>query len=248
MIYHPQSENKGKHFSSPVELLDVYPTVLDLSQATLDRESHCGRHNNLCRHLQGKSLAPVVLGSPVPLQQQQSTQFMDRKRPTMALSASLEAGTDRVAISQTWRCSDKKDEQKALQQARVLDGDGRATMIKQAWGGGAAENKRTTAGWTTAVANLIGGSSEAATKQQQDAGKGRKPLRYSNWQDCDKNTVAKDSILSVMGYSMRGNDFRYTAWYYWHKSKMVPKLDSPLYAEELYVPSFHPSFLFSSPL
>jgi hypothetical protein len=231
MIYHPQSENKGKHFSSPVELLDVYPTVLDLSQATLDRESHCGRHNNLCRHLQGKSLAPIVLGAPVPLRQQQSTKFMDSKRPTMALSASLEAGTGRVAISQTWRCSDKKDEQKALQEARVLDGDGRATMIsssKQAWGGNAGSKR-----WVTAVANLIGGNSEATKQQQQQQGKGRKPLRYSNWHDCDKNTVAKDSILSVMGYSMRGNDFRYTAWYYWHKSKMVPKLDSPLYAEEL---------------
>ena len=33
---------------------------------------------------------------------------------------------------------------------------------------------------------------------------------------------------------MRSNDFRYTSWYYWHKTKAVPKLDSPLFAEELY--------------
>ena len=30
--HHPQSLGSGKHYSHPVELIDIYPTVLDLMQ------------------------------------------------------------------------------------------------------------------------------------------------------------------------------------------------------------------------
>ena len=68
-----------------------------------------------------------------------------------------------------------------------------------------------------------------------DASTGDKPkhIRYSNWKDCDKNELGP-SVLSVMGYSMRTNDFRYTAYFLWHKKKMFPKLDQPPTEEELY--------------
>ena len=65
MIYHPQSPYKGKHYSHPVELIDIYPTVLDLMQVDSDRDLVC-RKGHLCRWLQGKSLASLVLGNLLP--------------------------------------------------------------------------------------------------------------------------------------------------------------------------------------
>ena len=213
MIYHPQSTNKGKHFTSPVELLDIYPTVLDLLQADSKRDMICGRKNTLCRHLQGKSLAPLVLGRPLPLANRMSAQYMTS---SMATPHDINGGKERFAITQTWRCSYKSMEKEAKQSAHYPQEEGIQGAVREFF-------------------HLGNGASSTA---DADAGKGdtqkRRPLRYSNWKDCDKNNVMQDTVLSVMGYSMRSNDFRYTSWYHWHKAKMVPRLDTPLYAEELY--------------
>lgn len=206
MIYHPQSAHKGKHFSSPVELLDIYPTVLDLLQVDKSRASFCGGRGALCRHLQGRSLAPLVLGQPLPLANRMSAQFQNKD--SIAVHHDLEENKERVAITQTWRCSHKETEGDAMKIAKVpIDN-------------------------SNSLGEFFGMPQDKDNTDSSEPKK--KPLRYSNWKDCDKNTVMRDTVLSVMGYSMRSNDFRYTSWYYWHKTKAVPKLDSPLFAEELY--------------
>ena len=64
MISHPKSPYQGSHYKSPVELIDIYPTVLDLLQPSYDPKAVC-RPDDKCKPLQGKSLAGVVLGDDV---------------------------------------------------------------------------------------------------------------------------------------------------------------------------------------
>lgn len=61
LISHPKSPFKGSHYRSPVELIDIYPTVLDLLQAPYDKSKVCQKDDK-CKPLQGKSLAGVILG------------------------------------------------------------------------------------------------------------------------------------------------------------------------------------------
>lgn len=56
--------------------------------------------------------------------------------------------------------------------------------------------------------------------------------RNSMWVDCDKSKYSPN-ILSIMGYSIRTRDFRYTAWYNYDWYKALPKLDEPLFEEEV---------------
>ena len=70
-IHHPKSPFKGRHYTEPVELLDIYPTLNDILGAPLDDEVICKPPSDKidptgdifkCLPLQGKSLASVVLG------------------------------------------------------------------------------------------------------------------------------------------------------------------------------------------
>ena len=61
LISHPKSPFQGSHYKSPVELLDIYPTVLDLVAPPYDMQKVC-KPDDICKPLQGKSLAQIVLG------------------------------------------------------------------------------------------------------------------------------------------------------------------------------------------
>ena len=70
MIYHPSSPFGGKHVTSPVELIDIYPTLMDLNGMP---RPDAYKHNcfvpsrpRACVRLDGESLAPSVLGVPAP--------------------------------------------------------------------------------------------------------------------------------------------------------------------------------------
>jgi hypothetical protein len=54
------------------------------------------------------------------------------------------------------------------------------------------------------------------------------------WFDCDINNSTTTAELSVMGYSMRTEDFRYTAWIHFDRMLLIPRWEDPLFAEELY--------------
>ena len=64
LISHPKSPFQGGRYNSPVELLDIYPTVLDLVAPPYDKNKVC-KDGDICLPLQGKSLAGVVLGDNV---------------------------------------------------------------------------------------------------------------------------------------------------------------------------------------
>ena len=66
MIYHPDSPYKGQMVRNPVELLDIYPTIIDLLIPPYNKEDiyspSKSRHERKFRLLEGKSLAPLILG------------------------------------------------------------------------------------------------------------------------------------------------------------------------------------------
>jgi hypothetical protein len=98
MIYHPNSPFKGQHYTSPVELIDVFPTINDLTQAPYDEKKLC-KDGNECDPLQGKSLAPVVLGEVWVEHSAKSVM----KNEKIASIESIKLARD-FSITQVWRC------------------------------------------------------------------------------------------------------------------------------------------------
>jgi hypothetical protein len=58
--------------------------------------------------------------------------------------------------------------------------------------------------------------------------------RKTIWYDCDKTKKNVSDEMSLMGYSMRTLEFRYTAWFHYNRPLALPLLDTAPYAEELY--------------
>jgi hypothetical protein len=67
-------------------------------------------------------------------------------------------------------------------------------------------------------------------------GKGARPR--SQWFDCDKVTRPDDEV-SVMGYSLRTKDFRYTSWFHYNRIICLPILDVAPFDEEVNVVLIH---------
>ena len=57
---------------------------------------------------------------------------------------------------------------------------------------------------------------------------------FMQWDICDALVTSMTDEVSVMGYSMRTLDFRYTQYIPFHRLKRIPLFDEPIYAEELY--------------
>ena len=173
-IYHPMSPFKGRHYTKPVELIDVFPTINDLTQAPLDKKKLCD-DNIICRDLQGKSLAPVVLGD-----------VWTRYKAKSVAKDELTSSIDSIklprdfSISQVWRCVNQ--EQYVAAKKLVVTG------VKS---------------------------------------------RPKIWVECDRDKVEPNE-LAAMGYSMRTNDFRYTAWLRINRETMAPYWDVPPVEEDLF--------------
>jgi hypothetical protein len=75
LIYHPLSPFRGQQYLHPVELVDIYPTLLDLAGVPYlsalgggalsynPSSSYCFLPDRKCPPLDGMSLAPIVLGN-----------------------------------------------------------------------------------------------------------------------------------------------------------------------------------------
>ena len=118
MIAHPLSPFKGQHYIHPVESIDVFPTINDLLSAPFNKNhifglTHDGKAKEGSRPftpLQGKSLAPIVLGS----QYKYRTAKANSK---VTYDGDLMPSLNRTfAISQSWRCSSSPE---ALLDSRV---------------------------------------------------------------------------------------------------------------------------------
>lgn len=128
IIAHPLSPFKGQHYKEPVELVDVFPTLFDLTNAPINRKTLLGAgldaHKKGSDHQAklvqpgGKSLAPVVLGRGFSLQPWSLTSREKHQGGAHAGggAGSLQEGGESgemptlahtFGLSQTWKCSVK---------------------------------------------------------------------------------------------------------------------------------------------
>jgi len=94
-ISHLQSPFQNKHYSHPVELIDIFPTLVDLLEIPQKRPCKAMGDMNICHPLQGKSLRDVVLGD-------------HSKHLRSAPLHDMPLLSRDFAISQSWRCAKKE--------------------------------------------------------------------------------------------------------------------------------------------
>lgn len=157
MIYHPSSpaRAKGIHYPHPVELVDVYPTLLDLMQLPRPTEREpcfLTESPRRCVALDGTSLASVVLDTTI---NDNTAEIKQRGGPTHSQR--------QFAVTQVTRCA----QQKVFARAQALPL----------------------------------GSAE------------RVHIESSMWYTCLDDDVSSDDIIALLGYSMRSELYRYTAYF-----------------------------------
>ncbi len=113
IIYHPKSQQKNVHYTKPVELIDIFPTVVDLFNIPKERECLPKHGQSQCKPIQGKSLAPVVVGENWQFMQSYKkakkgeAMYRSWNSPTLDpfdSKNSLNLMNQDFAISQSWRC------------------------------------------------------------------------------------------------------------------------------------------------
>ena len=129
MIYQPNSPFKGQHYPEPVELIDIFPTVIDLLRLPKISGVKCSgtkKHTFIdrCLPLQGKSLAGIVMGT------QWMKQYGLKMHPSLASHSDptkMFLHANSYAISQMWRCSTHGI-------GYNLSHDGQVTFLRNPWG------------------------------------------------------------------------------------------------------------------
>eukprot|EP01041_Mallomonas_annulata_P006908 gene6908-14023_t len=205
-IHHPLSPFQGKRFVEPVELLDIYPTLLDILGLSKNRTAICEDHK--CLPLQGKSLAPVILG--------------DSWGQRLLDESDKRNGNNKKRTAR--RRNSRKP--KPTSQRRLADANFNIIPL-----GGNESYSMPMVDKFFAISQLW----RCANKTLLDA-----PDRdwdKSLWTSCslfDNYNEKGMEELSIMGYSMRTTEFRYTAWMPFNRTSMGIRWDVPIYDEELY--------------
>ncbi len=175
-----------------MELIDIYPTLRDILKEPLDKNNIC-KKDAICHDLQGKSLAPIILGDVWEnefnaLRSRKNSPYVIQK--AAAVKSRLPNGMPLLerdfAITQMWRCARKDQVLQELENRKQLT-PGQKLNRKQIW-------------FTC---------------------------------DMDKKPPYEDEV-SLMGYSMRTPQYRYTLWLHFNRVQFLPVLDALPFAEELY--------------
>lgn len=254
IIAHPLSPFHGQHYRQPVELIDVFPTLLDIVGIASPTSCKAG---TVCHPLQGKSLAPVIFGENWKDVYSNKDQGEKSKRRDKKSSASLEKRKKKEKMKTATEIMrrglldennfeeiEDLDMEVIEEQNEVFsnesysalgDGDSRVLLsiepsalkmpvldhafaITQSW-------RCAKKAMVAATIPSPGAQHEGPTNQVQ--------LRKNIWRDCDKTQNPADE-MSVMGYSMRTMEFRYTIWFHFNRVQAVPIMDIAPFAEELY--------------
>lgn len=232
----------------PVELVDVYPTIVDLLRAPFNRKKVCSG-GTVCLKLSGKSLAPVVLGDELYRQHflPISSSSSGKKRPLAYYLLSNKTRSDTMLTRFTKNLLN-------------TDGTGAAAAKTNSASGSRLVSTDIIhhANYTTAMplmkhdfalsqtvrcapANLVPKStrdilSEVAGTQAVSTSVGTKQPKMNRaaiWNDCDINNPSKNEI-SLMGYGMRTPDYRYIVYFHYAKKQRRVDFNATPFAEELY--------------
>lgn len=233
MIAHPLSPYGGKHYTQPVELIDIYPTLLDLLHLPVSRTQTCAGY--LCKPLDGRSLAPVVLG-PVLMQQvvearenhiRKALGSQHTARPHGRLRGAASAPTAApgrktsalpslgrsFAISQVLRCA-----------PRDLVPPPPSVLLSNKTHLGGLDILRS-AGIHSNYAGV--GAAAVSTDHGQALEAYRATHRRSPlWTDCNVQPSALElaTEISLVGYSMRTTEYRYTAYFHYNRTIQLPEV------------------------
>jgi len=275
MVYHPLSPFGGQHYTEPVELIDVFPTVIDLLNPPFDRRKVCSS-GTTCHALQGKSLAPVVLGNvwarelqrrsggksggktrkggrrlgqilegesrAEPIETDAKGKVLSSSAGANSIRGTAAAATASAVVKAAAATAAAVAAAPALRSRRSAPGRNASIVspppaIVRGTNGevmlsslGQGRNFALSQSWRCANKEKV---MKNAAAFKDSISKGTKPHRYSMWWDCDKTKNPPDEI-SVMGYSLRTSEFRYTAWFHYNRPKAVPLIDVAPFAEELY--------------
>ena len=234
MIHHPLSPFQGQHYTEPVELIDIFPTVIDLLNAPYDKEkiynAKRARHPRRYLPLGGKSLAPMVLGMSMAPQMWSFRQGQSvvedyylptadvghRRASASTLTRPLRQAKRQAAVAATAQTTTRATHTAALP-AQTMPRHKLQMAISQIW--------RCSPKVLTAL--------EPRNASHQGRVKGwyklnRREDRLLQWLDCDMKNSSQAIIQeedSFMGYSMRTLDFRYTVWVPFDREKMMPRWD-----------------------
>jgi iduronate 2-sulfatase len=230
IIAHPSCPYKNSHVYEPVELVDVFPTVLDLVSSP---------------HIRGKTIMHAH----------------SRAVKDSIASASASAGTAGHARMRKRgdgsggggkKHTHTHDELGGKSLAPLVVGTKYKLSLQRARGGhgrdgGAASHRHSQHQAGTAGSHLHSGF--AITQALRCAKRGTERLYKGDlpeseaqavWGDCDlsadtkANTTAIEDYTSIMGYSMRTIDFRYTLWLYFDRAAGLIQWDLGVFGEELY--------------
>ena len=205
MIHHPLSPFQGQHYTEPVELIDVFPTVIDLLNAPYDRKKICTQ-GTTCHALQGKSLAPIVLGSVWKEEAERRAKANKKggkknrrlqqilegesNAPPIESSGSDGGGSSGGSSGSGSSAATTPPPPKSVAVASpntAASSNSNAVVPRKgevmitAFGNG--RDFALSQSWRCADKNKVMKNREAA---RDSISKGSKPVRYSMWWDCDK--------------------------------------------------------------
>lgn len=234
----------GQHYPEPVELVDLYPTIVDLLNVDYIHSDVChgtvevGRDflPLVCHDLQGKSLARVILGdryykehvenNPRHLnnldryskQSDERMKLFDthyQKYPTATNNMHQKSDLN---LNSTNTESIVKSNQRLLRSndmnSETMPLLDQRFAISQSWRCAKISDVKKHAFW------------------YKSGSKGDRP--YTRWFDCDKTVDPENNDqVSVMGYSLRTSDFRYNAWFQYDRKRCLPILDKAPFDEEV---------------
>jgi hypothetical protein len=241
----------GQHNTGQVELIDVFPTINDILVAPkFDKAKYCKPPNPpgpktgpaidlpyvVCNPLQGKSLARAVLGSVWDQSAMAGRMNSRTKKSRKSGFFNFLTGRERALLSLNSSSPMKKNEYgvwKGRSGKTLIDRgvflDGPLTTNSVIYN----RNFSITQSWRCspkiiALTNRNDPVKLNATRTVSF----RAASRMSAWVDCDKNKYSPHT-LSIMGYSIRTREFRYTAWFHYDWIKALPLLHRPLFEEEV---------------
>lgn len=225
LIAHPQSPFKGQHYAPPVESVDVYATLNELLGLQHARETICGvpPHNWVCRPLDGKSLAPVVLGTV------ETANTAAAAAPSALRGAAPKRQLSRAKSTASSLLSALMGK-KPREPYTIPSGP--LVMAKFAHDFAISQVIR------CAPKDRIPNPETAPHRHHTgEKGEHHSAPRSAMWNDCETKKHNPNE-MSLLGYSMRTLEYRYTAYYPYNRMTQLPELSNGSttvpYEEELF--------------
>ena len=241
----------GQHNTGQVELIDIFPTINDILVAPkFDKAKYCKPPNppghktgpaiNLpyvvCNPLQGKSLARAVLGSvwdqsAMPGKMNSRTK-KSRKNGLFNFLTGRERGLLLLNLSSPMKKKEYgvwkgRSGQTLIDRGVFLDGPLTTNSVMY------NRNFSITQSWRCSPKIIaLNNRNDPAKLNATRTVSFKAASRRSAWVDCDKSKFSPFT-MSIMGYSIRTREFRYTAWFHYDWNNALPILDKPLFEEEV---------------